>query len=448
MMKPSQSVLRPAFRWMFVALLVFLVSACPVAFSQALPAGEAAPISTGFALPTTLGTLQYAVSASQSLIWGYYGNSGVAADTNLTGDLAYLSNSKKHPFSMVLAGGRSFSESGQASYSFVNLGLSQVASLGRWNFVLSDNVSYLPGTPAGGLTGIPGVGDLGVSQVQVGNDLGQGVLTNYSDRVTNTAAGSVSRQLTGKTALNASASYSLMRLSTGTNSGSSSGAGLDNDAVTGGGGFTHEIDVRNIYGANYSYSDYTYPGGNSFGIPTPGFVSQTVSGTYTHQFTRKLSTTIAAGPQFTSVANSGSSSSLSLFVNATASYAGKESTASLLFNRSTNTGYGSNGGALSNSLVFSVNHKLAVVWNLSGSASYTGSSGLPVVGVPAYSSNTYVEGIQISRAVARSLSAYASYTVEDQSYTATSAIDLFSGLSQVVGFGVTYSPSALHLGRQ
>jgi hypothetical protein len=71
-----------------------------------------------------------------------------------------------------------------------------------------------------------------------------------------------------------------------------------------------------------------------------------------------------------------------------------------------------------------------------------------VAGVPSYSSNTYVEGIQVSRAIARSLSAFASYTLEDQSFSAASAIDLFSGLSQVVGLGITYSPSALHLGRQ
>jgi hypothetical protein len=68
--------------------------------------------------------------------------------------------------------------------------------------------------------------------------------------------------------------------------------------------------------------------------------------------------------------------------------------------------------------------------------------------VPLFSTNTYVEGIQVSRAIARSFSAFASYTLEDQSYSATSAIDLYSGLSQVLGFGITFSPRALHLGQQ
>jgi hypothetical protein len=448
MMKPSQSAIRPVLSWLFLALLVLLVPAYPVASAQALPAAEAVPISTGFALPTTLGTLQYAVSASQSEIWGYYGGSSVASETNLTGDLAYLSSNKQRPFSMVLAGGRSFSESGQGSYSFATLGLSQVANVGRWNFVISDSVSYLPGTPAGGLSGIPGVGDLGVNPVQVGVSTGQGVLTDYSDQVTNTAAGSVSRQLTGKTSINASGAYSIMRfIDTPTTSVNTSGAGLDNDSVKGGAGFNHQINARNTYGANYSYSNFTYPG-NSYGVYAPGFVSQTVSGLYTHQFTRRFTTTISAGPQFTTVDNSGSSNALSLYVNADATYAAKATLASIAFNRSTNSGYGVTGGALSSSVVFGVNRNFAVVWNLSGTASYTKSSNLPLANVPLFSTNTYVEGIQVSRAIARSFSAFASYTLEDQSYSATSAIDLYSGLSQVLGFGITFSPRALHLGQQ
>ncbi len=448
MMMPTKSVLRPAFLWLFMAFVVLLVPVSPVAHSQALPAAEAAPISTGFALPTTLGTLQYAVSLSQGETWGFYGNGGVASATNVSGDLAYLSGAKLHPFSMVLAGGRSFSESNQGSYSFVSLGISQVASVGKWNFVISDSLGYLPGTPAGGLAGVPGVGDLGVNPVQPGGDTGQGVLTNYSNRFTNYVGGSVGRQLTGKTSINASGSYSIMRfLDNTTTSANASGAGLDSTSYTGGAGFNHQISVRNSYGANYSYANYSYPDSN-LGVYTQGFVSQTVSGLYTHQFTRRLATTISGGPQFTTLENSGSATAPSLYVNAAATYAGKSSSASLSFIRSTNAGYGVNSGALADSIGFSFSTRVAQVWNISGTASYTRSSNLPVVGVPAYSSNTYVEGIQVSRAILRSLSAYASYTVEDQSYTATSAIDLFSGLSQVLGFGITYSPTALHLGRQ
>jgi hypothetical protein len=60
-----------------------------------------------------------------------------------------------------------------------------------------------------------------------------------------------------------------------------------------------------------------------------------------------------------------------------------------------------------------------------------------------------VAGVQTSRAIVRSLSAFASYTFEHQSSNqATTAVDVFTGSEQVVGFGLTYSPSSIHLGRQ
>jgi hypothetical protein len=120
-----------------LALALILTIVVPAGFGQALPAAEASPISTGFALPLTAGSLQYAVSTSESLIWGYYGNSGAAATTNVSGDAAYISNSKRDPFSMIFAGGHSWSNTSQPSYSFFSLSLSQVISFGRWNFVVS-----------------------------------------------------------------------------------------------------------------------------------------------------------------------------------------------------------------------------------------------------------------------------------------------------------------------
>jgi hypothetical protein len=444
MIKRSQSRLSALELLLLLAVLVLPVDV----FAQALPAAEAAPISTGFALPTTEGSLQYALSASESLVWGYYGTNGAAASTNLTGDLAYLSSSRRHPFSMILSAGRSFSESGQNSYSFADLGFSQVATLGRWNFVLSDDVSYLPGTAATGLSGIPGVGDLGVNPVQVNGDTGQGLLTNFSDRVTNTASGSVQRQITGKTSINASGSYGILRfLDSNLTSGISSSAGLDSDTYTAAAGINHMINVRNTFGGNYAYSNFSYTG-NNFGVLTPDFVSQTASASYGHKFTRKFSSTISAGPQWTTINISGGTTTISLYVDVSATYSGKSGSSTLTFTRNTNNGYGTIGGAISDSVVFTASRSFAVVWKVAASSGYTHTSTLPGVFVIPFSADTEVVGIQISRAIARSLSGYASYTLENQSFTGASAIDVYQGLSHVVGFGLTFSPSALHLGRQ
>jgi hypothetical protein len=429
-------------------LIALAVISCGSAWAQALPAAEASPISTGFALPTSLGSLQYAVSASQSLVWGYYGNSGPSSSTNISGDLAYLSSSKLHPFSLIFTGGHSFGELGEPSYSYVGVGFSQVASLGRWNFVLSDNVSYLPGTAASGLSGVPGLGDLGVSPIQIGGDTAQGVLTNFSDRVSNTVGGSVSRPLTGKTSLNASGAYSVTRFLDNTVAASNeSSAGLDNDSETGQAGIRHQIDARNTFGGSYAYSNYTYSN-NNFGIFTPGFSSQTASAEYSHRFSRKLSINLSAGPQWTTIQAASNVTSTSVFVDASGSYVGKSATGSLTFVRSTNNGYGALGGALSNGVTFAIARPFGIVWNVAGTSSYTQTTNLPVPGIASFSSNTYVEGVQLSRALLRSLSGFVSYTFEDQFTSGSGAIDVYSGASQILGFGITYSPSPLHLGHQ
>jgi hypothetical protein len=414
--------------------------------AQALPAAEASPVSTGFALPTLAGSLQYAVSASESLNWGYYGNGGAAAATNLTGDLAYISSSRRDPFSMILSGGRSWSNQNQPSYSFANLGLSQVIAVGRWNFVLGDTVGYLPGTPVSGLSGVAGVGDLGLNPPQVGVDSSQGVLTNYSTRVTNTSAASTTRQLTGKTSLNAAGSYSILRFV----GDSSSAQGLESDATTGSGGVTHRYDARNTLSANYSYSSFSYSESNSAaGVAVPGFVSQTPTLMYSHQFTRKFGVSASAGPEWSSVNTPGSATSLSLFADVSANYAGQYSHASIAYLRSTNQGYGVIGGTFSDGVSGGVTRVFNRVWNCAATSAYSRATNLPSAGVGSVVFSTVTAGGQVSRALARSLSVYASYTLEHQTVSGSAVtVDVYSGLSQISGFGLTFSPSAMHLGRQ
>ena len=424
-----------------VFLTVLLIAVAPAAFGQALPAAQASPISTGFELPMTAGTLQYAVSASESLSWGYYGNSGVTAGTNLTGDLGYISNSKRDPFSAVIAGGHSW-ESNSPSYSFVSLGLSQVLSAGRWTFLFSDSVAYMPGTPTTGLSGVPGVGDLGLTPVPVGPDTGQGILTDYSNSISNATSATISRPITGKTSFNATGSYSITRYLSGSGVSSS---GLDSNSVTGQGGISHQYSARNTLAGNYAYSYFSYPGYN-FGLPTASFDSQTASLQYIHQFTRKLSLNASSGPEWTSVNVPGSSLSLSLYADAALGYTGKFSRASLSFVRSTNAGSGVIAGSLSDAVSFTTSRTFVRVWNCAFTSSYTRSSSL--AGLASFTFDTTLAGFQVSRAIGRSFSAFASYTLENQSSqgSAASVIDVFNGFSQVLGFGLTYAPMSIHFG--
>jgi hypothetical protein len=451
MIKSSQTASQTAST---LLLLLPLLALPAISGAQALPAASASPVSPGFTLPSAAGTLQYALSASQSLTSNYLGNAGIASSTNLNGDLAFITSSPLDPFAAVFTGGRSWSTSGQLSYNYLNLSLSQAVNTHRWIFSLSDAVNYMPQTASTGLSGIPGTGDLGVTPVPTGvtppptsANPGQGVLSGLSTRVANTSSLSLQRQLTGKTSLNATGSYVLTRFLN--NSGGSAGpssAGLDSDGDSASAGLSHRIDARNSLAGDFAYARNTYSG-TSPGIRQPAFSSQTASLQFSHQFTRKLSTGLAAGPQWTSIDSPGLAPALSLFANLSATYTGEFSHASVAYSRSTNSGFGVVGGAISNSVIFSAGRVVDRVWLLALTAAYTQTSDLPSAVTLPFTFHTTVAGVQVSRALARTLSAYASYTLQKQSNQGTAAaVDLFSGLSNVAGFGLTFSPSAVRLG--
>lgn len=427
----------------FLILAVSMAFTSSAAFGQALPAAEASPISTGFEVPLTAGTLRYGVSVSESLSWGYYSTPGAVSATNLTGDVGYISGSLRNPFSMVFTGGHSWSTSTEPSYTYLDLALSQVLNAGRWNFVLSDSVSYLPGTSIGTLSGVPGAGDVGI---QVGTSTGQGVLTNFSTRIYNDASATVARQLTGKTSLNASGTYDFLHfLNNSTNSGNS---GLDSYSAIGSGGINHELSPRTSFAGNYTYSRTEFSGQN-YGVAVSTISSQIASGQVSRHVTRQLSLTASAGPEWTTVSSSTQFTTLGVFANISAGYTGQFSESSLNYSRGTNSGYGVIGGSTSDSVTFTSARNLGRVWHAGVTAAFTRTANLPLPGTPSYILHTIIGTGQISRALARSFSVYASYTAENQtSAGGATTIDVFNGLSQVVGFGLTYSPTAIHVGHQ
>jgi hypothetical protein len=384
--------------------------------------------------------------------WGFYANSTRTASTNVTGDLGFISSSKRDPFSAILTAGHSFGTGGQPSYNFVSAGLSQVIAVKRWTYVLSDNVSYLPQTPAVGFAGIPGLGDIGVSPIILGviptsviAPPAQGVLTNYANRVENSASGSFTRDLTAKTTFQGSADYVITRFMQ--NSSSLQNSGLDTDGVSGGGGITHAYTQRTSLGGNYNYADYSFSG-NTQGIAAPDFKTQTASVIYSHQFTRKLALTAGAGPQWTTVELGNNTSSLGVFINVTASYQSERARSTVAFIRTTNAGYGVIGGALSNSVSYTGSKALGRLWAGALTASYVDTSSLASSLLPAYNFHTAIVGAQVSRALPHSLSAFASYSLQNQSNNGPflTLLDAFSGRYQTLGVGITYAPRAIHFG--
>jgi hypothetical protein len=418
-------------------LIVPLLSTAGRAFSQALPAGEAAPISTGFALPSTQGSLRYSLGAYEGISSGYYG-SGTTSSTGVNGSLALISSSQLDPFSLVFSAGDSWNSDGGPSTYFLNMGVSQVINTRNWNFILSDSVGYLPETPSVGLSGVPGTGDVGISPIQVGADSSQGVLTQYSSRVSNAATIGAGLHLTGKTTLQFSGSYSgLYFLGDSVNE-------INSSTESGSAGISHRIDARSNVSGTYSYSRFTY------GTNQPTVVSQTVAISYSHQFSRRFGMSVSSGPQWSNFTDTVPyvPSTVNLFVAAAATYSTLNTSYGLSYSRGTNSGSGIIEGAESDSVGFHVSRTFDRVWNTSASASYTRTTALDTnINSNQFAPQTIVGAVQVSRALARSLSAYGSYTLEDQTSQGTAAgTAVFSGLYKVAAFGITYSPGAIHFG--
>jgi hypothetical protein len=422
--------------------------ASPAAAQVAEAAVRPVPMP-GFQLPTLGGSLNYAVSASESITTGYYGRGGPTEASNISGDLAYISESRTHPFSAIYSGAVLAGNTNQPTSVVQNLGLSQVLETRLFEITATNSVSYLPTTASSGLSGVAGLGDLGVSPVTTGPITGQAALTGYAPRVSNGSTASVTRQLTGKTSLDASGSFVLQRFTDYTPASSNfSGAGLiDTNQAVGSLGATHSLDGRSSVSATFTLSKVTYgndtinPGVNN------GLTIEGVNFGYTRQLTRRFSLDATLGPQWIKTSAGGGHTGLNFATDTSAHYRGRTTGIAASYVRGANSGFGVAAGGFSDSINSTVSRTFPGAFSATATLNFTRTtSPLPSV-LPNFSVHTLVAGIQATRAVSRSLSAFVSYNPQYQTTGgAANRSGAFQGLFQVVAFGVTYAPRPLSIG--
>lgn len=427
---------------LLTALLVCGVAVAHAQVDMPAPDSNTMPTSSfGFNLPTHLGTLSYSLSAAEMMETGSaYGSGSFYASTALSGNLAYMSKSERNPFSMIYSGGLLFTTlpGNSSTQTFQNLAFSQVVQLRSWTFVGSDALSYLPGSPTTGISGVAGVGDVGVFPVQTGIGPSQDILSNYSTRISNGLSGSATWQATGSLDFQGSASWSVMHYTGGGT------PGINNDGFNATVGPNYRIDARNSVGADAFYSKQTYPSYYAYTIETEG---ATIN--YTRSWTRRINTTISFGP----AKSSGTTyttipSQWNLAGSATMSYATRTTGLYAGYSRSVNSGSGVIFGAITDSVSGGMNRPINNDWNLGLQIGYSHNVGLaPVSGViPIYDAT--FGGAQIGRRLTETLSCFASYTAISQSSNqAASQFDAFNGLNNVFSFGITFAPAPIMRGR-
>lgn len=434
-----------------LALFAAVVAVAPVAYGQAAPASSLSPtVGPSSSLPSLDGVFHYALSASELMQTGYY-NSGLGFTTSLSGDAAYSSKSVSHPFTMVYAGGVLMgNQYGQTVTTFQNLAVSQGLVTGKWIFGISDSISYMPQSPTTGLSGIPGIGDLGSVPIQ-GPSTGPagGVLTNNSTSVSNALSGTIERRITGRTSVSGTGSWSILRFP-------DSNTGLDNTQILGEVGLNHQLDARDTISGNVNYSTFSYGGGIGLTVQSKG-----ITGAYQRVLSRTLSMSLSAGPEWISGSDSALvPSELTYSADLGLTYARKFTSASLNYTRGVNGGAGVQPGAISDSVSASAGRTYGRDWMASLTANYTHSAGLLQNGALAspianelgfaYAGGTInmvYGGAQVSRRLSNSLSAYLSYNLQHQSIDNSLAFqNAYSGLTHTIGIGITFSPRATRLG--
>lgn len=414
---------------------------CALARSQSIPAGVGSAPNIGFQLPQLSGSFNYSLNASELVSTGFFNDSGTDATTSLSGDLAYLSRSPTHPFSAIYSGGVLLENSGQPNTFYQGLALSQSLTTKNWNFQVQDAVSYLPESPVTGLSGIPGVGDLGIDPVPIGPDGGIGILTQYGPRVSNTLSGGASRVITGRVSAQVNGYDSVQRFI-----GDNAQDGIDNSSEGGSAGVSYRFDARSSLTGNFNYSHFEI-------VDTPySFTAEGETVSYSRQWTARFGTAVYAGPQ--RITNSDATlgpSATELSAGASASYAGRIAFYTLGYSRGVNNGSGVIPGSFSDSVVGAAHRQFGRVWSVSGSLGYSRSENLPTLKVFPFSSEGVTVGVQGVRAIGRRLSAYASYTLENQSVSQPAGLptgfNAFNGTYQIFGVGVSYSPGSLFLGK-
>lgn len=434
-----------------LACVSVLSLAVPLSYGQAAPAGNTTISSTGSNpnVPPLDGILHYSVSASEQVQFGYYGPSETTSSTGLTGNLAFTAKSETKPFSAALSGGLLLPNGqGQGTSTFWDVSVTQGIVGRRWAATVSDSFSFLPQSPTTGLSGIPGVGDLGAEPVQgpVAGP-GGGVLTYSGDRIINSVNGSVERQIARATSISGAGTWSIIHFV-------DANAGLDSSGVSGVVALNQRLDARSSVSLSADYSTYSYSGPGA-GPGQPDFQTKGISLAYQRLLSRRLSMSVSGGPLWISSSNSTLvPSRLTLAASASLSYTRGLWNAAVSYNRGANAGSGVIPGAVSDMVLGSLARTFGRKWVTSADGGYSHASGLTeyflggsLVGINEVY-DTAFGGVQVTRGFGTHYSTYASFSVQHQTGNyAASGLNAFQGTSETFAVGITFTPRSTRLGQ-
>jgi hypothetical protein len=211
---------------------------------------------------------------------------------------------------------------------------------------------------------------------------------------------------------------------------------LGNNQVNTTFGVDHRFSARRAVAGNYSLSQFSYVGLEG------DFFTQSVELTYQELITRKLSIDLSAGPQRTGASQlTGQGASWNYVADAKANYTGYRNTLAASYTRRATAGYGITLGARNDTFRVDLSHRVNQSFSVAGSFAYAHNTGLHLLSTTVLTTSSEVASVQANRAINRKLSGFLSFSGQRQADQGVSqGLTVFSGLSYVLGFGLTYAP--------
>jgi hypothetical protein len=372
------------------------------------------------------GTLNYDLRYSQ--IAQFYGASqGDVQSIVASGDLTYANLNESRPFSLTYSGGDMWNITGGSYGSgvFQHMLVTQGFLGHNWQLNLSDNVSYTPQAPTTGFSGIPGVGGL----PQPPSAPSEPILTLNTRSVYNTLSPAFTHSLDYATSFGVNGSYGILRFP--------DGDGLEVNQFQVGPQISRRLNALNSISGQYAFSRFSYP---DYAI-TMG--TQSAQFGYQRTWSRRLKTSVLAGPEWIQGSDSLTiPSSTDLTVNANLTYEAGLTTASLSYFRAATGGAGvtTEIGVHNDDVSAGLTRQFGRNLTVSATGAYVRTQGLSSAGV----TNGKYGGVAATQRLSRYIIVYVNYSAIQQSSSSALPTNAISGLSQVIGFGIGYSPREMH----
>jgi hypothetical protein len=409
---------------------LLLAAACAAAGAQVVPE------ATGPGLPVS-GKLHYDLRYSQTAEFGAYLDGQQRSFAS--GDAGYANTSERLPFTMQYGGGYAWTWAGpsEAGDVFQHLSLTQGIVGRSWNLTASDSVSYTFETPTTGFSGVPGSGEP-VGEPGSTTPTDQTVLALNIRTLDNFTTIGAGHRLDYATSLNVGGSVGQLHYIDNN--------GLNTDMLMADAGVTRRLNARSSIAGQYAFSRFSYGSTGSTSQTSTEQLSfmeiNTAQLSFIRQWTRQIHTSASAGPQWISSSNSAIvPTSTNVAVSASVSDTFRVGTASLNYSHGVQGGAGFYLGAESDIVSANLSRRLGRSATAGVTGSYRRTAGLNDNGVTI---GKYA-GAQASRRLGRDFDVFANYTAMAQSSSSTLSTSALSGLTQVVGFGIGYSPREKHL---